>query len=179
MENLPLESVISIALRTTGSDGSYLRPSSPKEPPSEGPIPLICTAWEITSLLYSGCLCSRRKLASLLISSSEAKAPWIRRGLPIISVVSISISPLPSSFSAPLVSSIIRESIPFNTLKAIRPGMFALIRPVTTFTSGRWVASTKCIPAARPFWAIRTISCSRSLPACIIKSAISSIIITM
>ncbi len=53
------------------------------------------------------------------------------------------------SFSAPGVSMITRESIPVATLNAMRFVMFALMRPVTTFELGRWVATMRWIPAAR------------------------------
>ena len=36
-----------------------------------------------------------------------------------------------------------------ETAKAMREGMLALIRPVITSTDGRWVATTRWIPAAR------------------------------
>ena len=45
-------------------------------------------------------------------------------------------SPLPSSFSAPPPSRIVRESTCEETAKAIRVGKFALIRPVTTSDRG-------------------------------------------
>ncbi len=45
----------------------------------------------------------------------------------------------------------VRESILLDTVKAIRVGIFALIRPVITSTDGRCVASTRWIPAARAF----------------------------
>ena len=51
-----------------------------------------------------------------------------------------SMSPLPSSCSAPLPSRIVRESIFDDTRNEIRDGMFALIRPVITSTDGRCVA---------------------------------------
>ncbi len=41
-------------------------------------------------------------------------------------------------------SRMVRESILLDTVKAIRVGIFALIRPVITSTEGRWVASTRC-----------------------------------
>jgi hypothetical protein len=50
-----------------------------------------------------------------------------------------------------------RESIPEATLKAIRPGMFDLMRPVTTLACGRCVARMRWMPMARAFWAMRTI----------------------
>ena len=45
-------------------------------------------------------------------------------------------------------------------MKATLAGKFALIRPVTTSTVGRWVARMRCIPAARPFCASRTMDFS-------------------
>ncbi len=45
-------------------------------------------------------------------------------------------SPAPRSFSAPLISRMVRESIWDATWRASRLGMFALIRPVMTFTEG-------------------------------------------
>ena len=49
---------------------------------------------------------------------------------------------------------------------------------MTTFTDGRWVANTRCIPVARPSWAKRTKFCSTSNPPVIIRSANSSTINT-
>ena len=54
-----------------------------------------------------------------------------------------------------------------------------MIKPVITSTEGRWVARIKCIPAARAFCAIRAISSSTFLPTTIIKSANSSMMMTM
>ena len=67
-----------------------------------------------------------------------------------------------------------RESVNDEVANAIREGTLALIRPVTTSTEGRCVASTKWIPAARASWVIRTIESSTSLGATIIRSASSS-----
>ena len=47
-----------------------------------------------------------------------------------------SISPLPISRSAPSCPRTTRESVGDNVLNAIRVGMFALMRPVTTSTDG-------------------------------------------
>ncbi len=58
-------------------------------------------------------------------------------------------SPWPSSFSAPTESSTTRESVAEEVAKAMREGTLALMRPVTTLTEGRWVASTRWMPAAR------------------------------
>ena len=60
-----------------------------------------------------------------------------------------SMSPMPSSFSAPAPSRMVRLSIWLDTAKAMRLGMLALMRPVMTSTLGRWVATMRCIPAAR------------------------------
>ena len=85
-----------------------------------------------------------------------------------------SISPMPSSFSAPAPSRMVRLSTWLDTAKAMRLGMLALIRPVMTSTLGRWVATIRCMPAARAFWAMRQIESSTSLPTTIIRSASSS-----
>ena len=66
-----------------------------------------------------------------------------------------------------------------DTVKAIRLGMLALIKPVTTSTEGRWVATTRCIPAARASWARRQMESSTSLGAAIIRSASSSMMMTI
>ena len=83
-------------------------------------------------------------------------------------------SPLPSSFSAPPVSRIVRLSIWLDTAKAMRLGMFALMTPVMTLTDGRCVAITRWMPAARASWARRQIDSSTSPGATIIRSASSS-----
>ena len=86
-----------------------------------------------------------------------------------------SMSPWPSSDSAPFWSRITRESVCEETAKAIREGTFALIIPVMTSTRGLCVASTRCIPTARAFCARRMIESSTSAGATIIRSASSSI----
>ena len=78
------------------------------------------------------------------------------------------------SFSAPGWSSTTRLSASEDVAKAMRDGTLALIRPVTTSTDGRCVASTRWIPAARANWVIRTIDSSTSRGATIIRSASSS-----
>ena len=90
-----------------------------------------------------------------------------------------SMSPIPSSDSAPIWSRIVRESIFDDTWNAIRVGTLALIRPVITSTDGRCVARIRWMPAARAFCAIRAISSSTFLPTTIIRSASSSITTTM
>ncbi len=89
-----------------------------------------------------------------------------------------SMSPCPSSDSAPIWSRIVRESIFDDTWNAIRVGMLALIRPVITSTDGRCVARIRWMPAARAFCASRAISSSIFLPTTIIRSASSSITTT-
>ena len=64
-------------------------------------------------------------------------------------------------------------------MNATRPGMFALIAPVMIFASGRCVARMRCIPAARAFWVMRWMSGLTSLPHCPMRSAASSMMITM
>ena len=71
------------------------------------------------------------------------------------------------------------ESTAEETAKAIRLGILALMIPVITSTEGRCVAITRCIPAARAIWARRQIESSTSLGAAIIRSASSSIMITI
>ena len=63
--------------------------------------------------------------------------------------------------------------------KAIREGTFALMSPVTTLTDGRWVARTRWMPTARAFWAILTIGSSTFWPSRMMRSASSSMMITM
>ena len=83
-------------------------------------------------------------------------------------------SPWPTSFSAPGWSRMTRLSARLEVANASRDGTLALIRPVTTSTDGRWVASTRWMPAARASWVMRTIESSTSRGATIIRSASSS-----
>ncbi len=89
-----------------------------------------------------------------------------------------SVSPLPSSFSAPLWSRMTRLSIIDETLNDMRMGMFDLMRPVMTSTDGRCVARIRWMPTARLLAARRMIAISTSLPCCSIRSASSSTTIT-
>ena len=100
-------------------------------------------------------------------------APCSRVGLPA-PIGRNSPSPIPISFSAPGWSRMTRESVSDDVANASRDGTLVLIRPVTTSTDGRWVASTRWIPAARAFCVIRTIASSTSRGAVIIRSASSS-----
>ena len=61
----------------------------------------------------------------------------------------------------------------------MREGMLAFMRPVITSADGRCVAMIRCMPAARPIWATRQMLSSTSLEATIIRSASSSITMTM
>ena len=87
-------------------------------------------------------------------------------------------SPRPSSFSAPAWSRMTRESVCEDTAKAMRVGKLALIRPVSTSTLGRWVATTRWMPVARASWARRHSVFSTSSAAVIIMSASLSITTT-
>ncbi|MNY71035.1 hypothetical protein D3C86_2092910 [compost metagenome] len=64
-------------------------------------------------------------------------------------------------------------------MKEMRVGKLALIVPVMTSTEGRWVAVMIWMPAARAIWARRWMAPSMSLPATIIRSAISSTMTTI
>ena len=83
-------------------------------------------------------------------------------------------SPLPSNFSAPTVSNMTRESVLEATANATLGTMLAFSKPVITLTEGRWVASTRCIPQARPNCANRIRLGSTSRPPDMIRSASSS-----
>ena len=85
-----------------------------------------------------------------------------------------SMSPWPSSDSAPPWSRITRESVCEETANAMREGTFALIMPVMTSTDGRCVASTRWMPTARDFCARRITASSTACGATIIRSASSS-----
>ena len=67
-------------------------------------------------------------------------APCARTGFGA-SIGRYSMSPRPSSRSAPPMSRIVRESTCELTAKAMREGMFALMMPVMTSTDGRCVAT--------------------------------------
>ena len=122
--------------------------------------------------------CSTKKSTTFCTSVSETKAPCTLIGFGS-DCGEKSISPLPKSFSAPTVSSIVRESIPEETAKAILEGIFAFISPVITFTLGLCVAITKCIPQALASCASLHIASSTSFCATIIRSASSSMIISI
>ena len=96
----------------------------------------------------SGLRCSRHHLVTVSISFSVTQAPWMRTPLDTLAGWN-SMSPWPTSFSAPPTSRMTRESACEAVMNAIRLGMFALIRPVTTSTLGRWVATTRWMPTAR------------------------------
>ena len=62
--------------------------------------------------------------------------------------LSHNISPFPSNASAPVLSSIARESVFEATLHARRPGMLILIASASTLTDGRSVEIIMYMPAA-------------------------------
>ena len=68
-----------------------------------------------------------------------------------------SISPRPSSFSAPLESRMVRESTLRGNSEAGQEGIFALMTPVMTSTDGRWVADDKVHSGSVPSGASRQI----------------------
>ncbi len=72
----------------------------------------------------------------------------------------------------------VRLSNLLMTVKLMRVGKLALIVPVMTSTDGRCVAMMTWMPAARAICARRCTAASISLPATIIRSAISSITTT-
>ncbi len=110
----------------------------------------------------------------MAISSSVMKAPWTRCSFELPTGRK-SMSPWPSSDSAPPWSRITRESICEATAKAIRAGMLTLIVPVMMSVEGRCVARIRWMPTARDFCASRMIASSTSPGATIIRSASSSI----
>ena len=128
------------------------------------------TSWRYWAVIWD-LTCS----TTAWISDSLTQAPWTRIGLDL-PMGRNRASPWPSSFSAPGWSSTTRESVTEEVAKAMREGTLALIRPVTTSTEGRWVASTRWMPAARASWVMRTIASSTSRGATIIRSASSSTI---
>ena len=88
-------------------------------------------------------------------------------------------SPRPSKRSAPPMSRIVRESTCDDTANAMRDGMLALMMPVITSTDGRCVATIRWMPVARASCANRQISVSTFPGATSIRSASSSMMITM
>ena len=60
------------------------------------------------------------------------------------------------------------------TWKAMRVGKLALMRPVTTSTDGRWVATIRWMPTARAIWARRISEFCTSPAETIMRSASSS-----
>ena len=83
------------------------------------------------------------------------------------------------SFSAPVWSKMMRDSICEATANAMREGILAFMMPVMTSEDGRWVATMRYMPAARAFCAMRQIEVSTSLAATIMRSASSSMTMTI
>jgi hypothetical protein len=88
-------------------------------------------------------------------------------------------SPWPSSCSAPCFAEDGAAVDLGGDLEEMRVGKFALMVPVMTSTDGRCVAMITWMPAARAICARRCTAPSMSLPATIIRSAISSTMTTM
>ena len=97
---------------------------------------------------------------------------------PQYSVSQVSFSPDGKHFVASLSNYTTPTQIWEDALKAILLPMLDLMVPVITSTEGRWVATTRCIPAARASAARRLIAFSTSLEATIIRSASSSMMMT-
>ena len=129
----------------------------------------------MTSSRYVGSSWVLQCLTTAWISASVTHEPWTRTGFEA-PIGRNSPSPWPTSFSAPGWSRITRLSVSDEVANDSRDGTLALISPVTTSTLGRWVASTRWMPAARASWVIRTIASSTSRGATIIRSASSSTI---
>ena len=73
----------------------------------------------------------------------------------------------------------VRLSTRAATRKEMREGKLALMRPVSTSTEGRWVARIRWMPTARAIWARRVMDSSTSCEETIMRSASSSMTITM
>ena len=73
----------------------------------------------------------------------------------------------------------VRLSTRAATRNEMREGKLALMRPVRTSTEGRCVARIRWMPTARAIWARRVIDSSTSCDETIMRSASSSITITM
>src|SRR5204862_391606 len=106
------------------------------------------------SSMYRGAPCDFQKLTTDSTSASLTNAPWMRVGLPA-STGWYSMSPRPSSFSAPPESRMTRLSTCDPTANAMREGMLALMRPVMMSVDGRCVAMTRWMPTARASCAMR------------------------
>ena len=73
----------------------------------------------------------------------------------------------------------VRLSTRAATRNEMREGKLALMRPVSTSTDGRCVARIRWMPTARAIWARRVIDSSTSCEETIMRSASSSMMITM
>ena len=89
-----------------------------------------------TPATNSGLRCLRHHSVMASISFSVTHAPWIRTAFDTLAGWN-SMSPWPTSFSAPPTSRMTRESAWEAVMNAMRDGMLALISPVTTSTLGR------------------------------------------
>ena len=77
------------------------------------------------------------------------------------------------------MSMMMRLSNLLATMKAMRLGILALMRPVITSMLGLWVASTRWIPTARDMAASLARVDSSSFPVVAMRSANSSMITTI
>jgi hypothetical protein len=100
---------------------------------------LFATRGSSTSPMYSGCREALQVLDDLvhLVIGDERAVHALRQPG---AGGRYSMSPAPSSASAPDWSRIVRESTLDDTWNAMRAGMFALMRPVITSTDGLCVA---------------------------------------
>ena len=87
-----------------------------------------------------------------------------------VDIVDCAISPLSGGTSQPCT-----ESLNF----ALQGTEYDPKLNITILTDGRWVAKIMCIPTARAFCVIRAIGVSTCLPACMIKSPYSSMMMTI
>ena len=140
---------------------------------------LLTAAFSISARISSEYSASASPFTNSMISSrssSVTNAPWTRVGLRPMGAKSI--SPFPTRLSAPCWSRMMRLSRELATESAMRLGILAFMRPVMTSARGLWVATTRCMPAARPIWATRQMDSSTSFAAIIMRSASSSMKMT-
>ena len=146
--------------------------------PRSGMSAVLPSILSLIATSYWGCPCAFRFSTMRWISPSVVNVPWARIRC-LRPGFRYSMSPLPSSLSAPIESRIVRLSFACATWNAIRAGKLALIVPVMTFTDGRCVARIMWMPTARDNCASRAIWFSISACATSMRSASSSTTITM
>ena len=162
-----------MARAASSKNGSRL----PKlESPLGPPTPPCGSSGSGSSIGSTGPACASICSLTPSISGVSIKAHCTRTGSP---PERKSMSPRPTSCSAPVRSRMVRESICEATRNAIRPGKLALMLPVIILVVGRWVAMIMCMPTARANCAMRAIGSSISLPAVMIRSPNSSMMTTI